>query len=305
MSVSEREVPAGPSSQHSRTEASREVLHCDAFEMLGFLNKEPTADARGLAEQLTYPFLLKKAAALAAAAPDHHAPAEYCSFALDRFAQGVFVEVVGEFFEHEDHASNAGSMDDETTATEGAKPATPKAAPLRKGLARGSCVVTSLPDFCEMECTCAPAPVATDRRFLPAMEDCEDVELNRFRPALRAEIQYAAWKVFFKSAVKLILLAIPTDSMAVFWQSDVRKDAGRQCSKSYLVLRALEEVVVASYVFLRPQIQNFRDVAFSVCIFHVVFLSVCVPPTPTLSRTYQILSVLQHLGSVDLMSDSV
>ncbi|CAD7927792.1 unnamed protein product [Amoebophrya sp. A120] len=86
------------------------------------------------------------------------------------------------------------------------------------------CVFTSLPDICEM--------VGEDQDL-----QLEDEELKIF-----------VYKLFFKNAVKAVLCALPTDSLAVFYQTDVKPDFQTQVSKASLVtdaVRELEEDFVA------------------------------------------------------------
>ncbi len=73
-----------------------------------------------------------------------------------------------------------------------------------RGRIEGACAVTSLPDVSEI------------RRTLPA------------------------WREWFLGAVRLVVDAVPEDSAAVFFQSDIKRD-GAWVDKSALVIRAAED----------------------------------------------------------------
>src|SRR5262245_50224629 len=68
----------------------------------------------------------------------------------------------------------------------------------------GASYVTSLPDVCE----------------LPALS-------------------FTNWRAFFEDAAAAVLGATPDDGVAVFFQSDIRRD-GRHVDKGYLVMHAAE-----------------------------------------------------------------
>eukprot|EP00392_Amoebophrya_sp_AT5.2_P014604 g14765.t1 len=61
-------------------------------------------------------------------------------------------------------------------------------------------------------------------------------------PVVNPEITRHVYSLFFKTAVKAILLKLPADSLAIFYQTDMKPDFQTHLSKATLVVQAAEEL---------------------------------------------------------------